>query len=221
MSDVIAVDGPSASGKSTVAKRVAKRLGFFYVDSGAIYRGITWLALEHGIDVSDADAVIAHTERSEWVFRAENHISAYSIDGFSPVDELRTTRIHEAVSVVATQAKVRAFVNEKLRSLTSLGSLTIDGRDIGTVVFPDARFKFYLDASPEERAQRRYRELVAKGEAEKAQEVLESLRRRDQMDTTRTEAPLQVAKGARVIDTTSMSIEDVVDLIVTTVGEKD
>jgi CMP/dCMP kinase len=214
MSNVIAVDGPSASGKSTVAKAVARRLGFFYVDSGAIYRGITWDALEHGVDILDGDAVIAHTLKADWRFRVENHVSVFSINGYTPVDELRTARLNEAVSDVASQPKIREFVNEKMKAMVELGTLTIDGRDIGTVVFPDATFKFYLDASPEERAQRRYRELVAKGEAEQAAEVLESLKRRDEKDATREAAPLQVAEDAQVIDTTNMSIEDVVEAIV-------
>ena len=214
MSGVIAVDGPSASGKSTVAKAVARKLGFFYVDSGSIYRGITWDALENGVDLLDADAVIAHTLKADWQFRAEHNISVFSINGYTPVDELRTARLNESVSDVASHPKIRAFVNEKMRAMVALGTLTIDGRDIGTVVFPDAKFKFYLDASPEERAQRRYRELVAKGQADKAQEVLESLKRRDEKDATREAAPLQVADGAQVIDTTNMSIDDVVNAIV-------
>lgn len=217
---VIAIDGPSASGKSTVAKRVAKKLDLFYVDSGAIYRGITWHALENGIDISDADALIANTEAADWQFRAEDNVSAYSINGYTPVDELRTARLNEAVSDVASLPDVRAFVNANLRSLTELGSLTIDGRDIGSVVFPDAEYKFYLDASPEERAQRRYRELVAKGEADKAQEVLESLKRRDEKDSNRAEAPLLVADGAAVIDTTLMDIDEVVGAIVELIQEQ-
>ncbi|MCF7848890.1 MAG: (d)CMP kinase [Kiritimatiellales bacterium] len=214
MTQVIAIDGPSASGKSTVAKAVAKRLGFFYVDSGSIYRGITWHALENEVDIHDADAVIQNTRSADWVFRAEQNVAVFSINGYTPTDELRTARLSEAVSDVASMPKVRAFVNDRLRELTGLGSLTIDGRDIGSVVFPDTPYKFYLDADPAERAQRRYRELVETGEAEKAQEVLESLKRRDAKDSSREEAPLKVADGAYVINSTSMTIDEVVQAVI-------
>jgi len=133
--------------------------------------------------------------------------------------ELREKEVREAVALVAAIPEVRKFVVETLQSLENFGSLVMEGRDIGTVVFPDTPFKFYLDADPEERAKRRYRELVAAGENEKAEEVMKSLQQRDQIDSTRKTAPLSVAPGARVVDTTNMTLDEVIETIVKAIKE--
>jgi cytidylate kinase len=213
----IAIDGPSASGKSTVSKGVAAELGFLYVDSGALYRGVTWQAIRRGADPRDPAAVVAAMHSSRWAFFVRDGAIVFSVDGDVPVSELREKDVREAVAGVAAIVEVRRFVVEKLQGLASFGPLVMEGRDIGTVVFPNTPHKFYLDADPRERAMRRYRELVAAGEDEKAHEVMESLSKRDAIDSSRKADPLQVAPGARVVDSTAMGIEDVIRTIVESV----
>lgn len=220
MGKTIAIDGPSASGKSSVSKGVAKELGYLYSDSGSLYRGVTWQALRKGVDVRDAAAVLECMYDAAWDFFVQDGATVFSIDGDVPVQELREKAVRESVAFVAAIPEVRKFVVESLRSLAEFGSLVIEGRDIGTVVFPDSPYKFYLDADPKERAMRRYRELVAAGEDEKADEVLKSLQQRDKIDSTRKTDPLVVASGARVIDSTSMTLEEVVRTVVNAVKEK-
>ena len=218
----IAIDGPSASGKSSVSKGVAAALGYLYVDSGALYRGVTWQAIRKGVDTRDAAAVLECMHAAEWDFFVRDGAAVFSVDGDVPVQELREKDVRESVANVASIPEVRQFVVESLRSLEHFGSLVMEGRDIGSVVFPDSPYKFYLDADPTERAMRRYRELVAAGESEKAEEVMESLRKRDEIDATRKTDPLVVAPGAQIIDSTSMTLEDVIHTVVDAVsnGEK-
>ncbi|WP_372808535.1 (d)CMP kinase [Pontiella sp.] len=217
----IAIDGPSASGKSSVSKGVAAELGFIYSDSGALYRGVTWQAIRKGVDPQDAAAVTECMLSAEWSFFVQDGAAIFSIDGDIPVQELRGKDVRESVAVVAAIPEIRRFVVESLQSLANFGSLVMEGRDIGTVVFPDSPYKFYLDADPEERAMRRYRELVAAGEDEKAHEVLDSLKKRDQIDATRKMDPLVVAPGAQVIDSTAMTLADVIKTVVDAVKKGD
>ncbi len=219
MGKAIAIDGPSASGKSSVSKGVAAELGFIYVDSGALYRGVTWQAIRKGIDTKDAAAVLESMHNATWDFFVKDGAAIFSMDGDVPVQELREKDVREAVADVAALPEVRKFVVESLRALENFGSVVMEGRDIGTVVFPDSPYKFYLDADPKERALRRYRELVAAGEDEKAEEVMESLKKRDQLDATRTVDPLVVAPGARVIDSTLMNLEEVIAAVIKAVKE--
>lgn len=214
MVKTIAIDGPSASGKSSVSKGVAAELGYIYVDSGALYRGVTWQAIRKGIDPKNAAAVVEAMHNAKWDFFVRDGAAIFSIDGDVPVQELREKDVREAVAGVAAMPEVRTFVVESLQSLESFGSLVMEGRDIGTVVFPDSPYKFYLDADPKERAMRRYRELVAAGEDEKAHETRESLKKRDQIDSTRKADPLVVAPGATVIDSTSMTLDEVIGTVV-------
>ncbi len=214
MVKAIAIDGPSASGKSSVSKGVAAEFGFIYVDSGALYRGVTWQAIRKGVDTKNAAAVLDSMHNADWDFFVQDGASVFSIDGDVPVQELREKNVRESVANVAAISEVRSFVVESLQTLANFGSLVMEGRDIGTVVFPDSPYKFYLDADPEERAMRRYRELVDAGEDEKAHEVMESLKKRDQIDSTRKADPLVVAPGAQVIDSTSMTLEEVIQTVV-------
>ena len=211
---VVAIDGPSASGKSTVSKQVAEKLSFVYVDSGALYRGVTWKAVRAGIDVSKAEDVVRLTESFELEFFVEKGSVAFTIDGENPGDQLRSEPVRECVADVAVISEVRKFIVDRLREMVRFGHITMEGRDIGSVVFPDTPFKFYLDADPEERARRRHEEIIRMEGASDVDEVLNSLTRRDQKDTNRETAPLQIALGARVINSTSMSIEEVTGLIV-------
>jgi cytidylate kinase len=211
---VVAVDGPSASGKSTVSKRVAQELGYIYVDSGALYRGITWKAVREGIDVKDAEAVLNLIRNMDLVLHVQDKVVGFTIDGEDPGEQIRSGPVRERVSDVAVIPEVRAYIVDRLREMVRFGPLAMEGRDIGSVVFPNARHKFYLDADPEERARRRHEELLrAEGKSD-VNEVLNSLQRRDRKDTTRETAPLQIALGARVINSTAMDIEDVVKLVV-------
>ena len=210
----VAIDGPSASGKSTVARRAAQELRFAYVDSGALYRGITWKALREGLDIGRPEAVVELTARLRLDFHLQNGVVGFAMDGEEPGDQLRSEPVRERVSDVAAIPEVRAYLVRLLRQTTRFGNLVMEGRDIGTVVFPDSPFKFYLDADPAVRAKRRQRELVEKEGDSDVADVFNSLRRRDLKDATRKTAPLQIALGAHVIDSTAMTIEQVVQLIV-------
>jgi len=210
---VIAIDGPSASGKSTVARKVAAGLGYQYVDSGALYRGIAWRASGMGADVAVAADVVAAMKKMAVVFFVEAGAVRYRIDGVEPRAEIRTERVSEQVSLVAAIPEVRAQVTQWLREMTEFGNLVMEGRDIGTVVFPGAKAKFYLDASAEERARRRHAELNPAGETADVGRVMNSLKNRDQRDSGRKTAPLKLADDAQVVDTTGLSIDQVVEAI--------
>lgn len=216
----VAIDGPSASGKSTVARRVAQQLGWVYVDSGMFYRAMTWKALESGVAPTDAPAVVDLMFRCRWEVRLEDGAVALRLDGVDPGPALRSRAVQENVSFIAAIPEVRRFVVARLRETRAHGSLVMEGRDIGSVVFPDALFKFYLDAAAAERARRRAQDVAAmEGKADEG-EVLASLARRDHLDSTRREAPLQIPLGAEVIDSTSMSVEAVVARIVGVIRER-
>lgn len=210
---VVAIDGPAASGKSTVARQTAQALGWIYVDSGALYRGMTWKALREHVDTAKPADVAALIPRIAWECFEDQRAIRFTIDGEDPGPQLRSELVREAVSDIAAVPEVRAFIVGELRQMTAFGPLVMEGRDIGSVVFPDTPFKFYLDAQPAERARRRAAELAqAEGRGDVAQ-VLTSLTRRDQKDSGRATAPLQIPLGAHVIDSTRLGIADVVALI--------
>lgn len=209
-SKVIAVDGPAASGKSTVARRLADQMGYRYVDSGALYRGIAWKVIEQGRNTSVASDVLDVLGRMRVDFFVEGGAVRYRIDGYEPRAEIREERVNTTVSAVAAMPEVRATVTGWLRDMTRFGDLVMEGRDIGTVVFPKADAKFYLDASPEERARRRHAELSPAGREQDVSRTMSSLQTRDQKDSRRTTAPLRIADDARVIDTTGLTIDQVV-----------
>ena len=211
---IVAVDGPSASGKSTVSRRTAQAVGFIYVDSGALYRGITWKCVKEGVDVKDSQAVTNLLIRMNMELVLKDGAVGYRIDGEDPGQEIRAEPVRERVADIAAQQSVRVYIVEKLRLMTKFGSLVMEGRDIGTVVFPDTPFKYYLDADPEERARRRAAEIKVQEGTEDVGAVLSSLRRRDQKDSSRATAPLQIALGAKIINSTGMTIEQVVETIV-------
>lgn len=211
---IVAVDGPSASGKSTVSRRTAQAVGFIYVDSGALYRGVTWKCVKDGVDVKDSQAVTNLLIRMNMELVLRDNAVGYLIDGEDPGQEIRSEPVRERVADIAAQQSVRVYIVEKLRLMTKFGNLVMEGRDIGTVVFPDTPFKYYLDADPEERARRRAAEIQQQEGTGDVGAVLNSLRRRDQKDSTRATAPLQIALGAKIINSTGMSIEEVVSTIV-------
>jgi cytidylate kinase len=210
---VVAVDGPAASGKSTVSKLLAKKLGFIYVDSGAMYRAVTWQALEMGVDVTDNIAVIGMMHTIKISFEIVDGAARMLINGVDPGDKIREPRVAEKVSIVAAIPEVRQILVQQQRSLTKFGSLVMEGRDIGSVVFPDTPFKFYLDARPEIRAQRRQRDFAAMNIQTSAEHVAQNLQARDKLDSGRATAPLQIALGATVIENSRLTVEETVEVI--------
>lgn len=217
---VIAIDGPAASGKSTVARRVAAALGWHYVDSGALYRGVTWKALRDGVSTGDGEALVRMMDGARIELFAENGAVRFRIDGTDPGLEIRRPEVNEHVSPVAVVPGVRQRIVELLRGMTRLGNLVVEGRDIGTVVFPETPWKFYLDASAEERARRRHTELqdLRLAPESRVDDVKAALGRRDKIDSTRQTAPLRVAGDAVTIDSTAMGIEEVVRTVLARVN---
>lgn len=214
MNRVIAIDGPSGAGKSTIARGIGRKLGFLHVDSGALYRIMTLAALRGGIDCNDAAAVAAFCENVDVQFVVKDGAVAALVGGQEPGDVLRTPEINANVSPVSKVPEVRAKVTAWLRGMRDLGDIVVEGRDIGSVVFPDAPARFYLDASAEARAHRRHLEEVAKGIATQSEEAVKaSLLGRDKIDSTRKTAPLKIADGAVVIDSTTLSIDEVLALV--------
>jgi cytidylate kinase len=196
---VIAIDGPAASGKSSVARELARRLGSVYVNSGAMYRAVTWHVLKHGVDPAESDRVIQLIESARIVCDLQNKESRILIDDLDPADHLRDDNVNHNVSLVSRIPRVREIIVEKLRDYARHHHVVMEGRDIGSVVFPDTPYKFYIDASPEVRLQRR----AAQGERD-------AITARDRTDSLRAASPLVVAKDAEFIDTSPLTIEGVV-----------
>ena len=210
----VAIDGPASSGKSTVAKIIAKRFGYVYCDTGAMYRSVTWAALENGIDVSDTKQVIDLARRIKITFEPGQPDQRVFVDGHEVTKDIRTEKIAANVSAVAAIPEVRARMVEQQRQIAQAGGIVMDGRDIGTTVLPDAQVKVFLVASAHERARRRYEENLQKGLATQSLDELEAaIKLRDQKDSTRKVSPLTQAKDAILIDTTSLTIDQVVDEI--------
>jgi CMP/dCMP kinase len=205
---VIAIDGPSGVGKGTVARAVAGALGYRHVDTGAMYRGVAWRALRDGVALEDERAMTALAERLE----IEVPGAGIRVDGVDVSHAIRNPEIDRAAAKVARIPGVRAALVAEQRRMGAGGGLVMEGRDIGTVVFPDAGVKIYLDASSEERARRRVHDQAHEGSRDVAQ-VASELAARDRSDSTRAVAPLAVASDAHVIDTTGLSIDQVVDRV--------
>jgi len=211
MAKVIAIDGPSGAGKSSVSRLVGERLGFLHVDSGALYRIMTWQALAHGVATADPAAVAAFAAEVVIDCRPEDGHIAYYVNGEAPGNRIRTPEINAHASEVATVKAVRDRVTALLRGLTRYGDLVVEGRDITTAVFPDSPARFYLTASAEARARRRQKEEVEKGIANQSAEAVKaSLLARDRMDSTRQYAPLRKADGAFEIDSSDLTLDEVV-----------
>jgi cytidylate kinase len=200
---IVAIDGPAASGKSSVAQELARRLGFVYVNSGAMYRTMTWYVLERGIAADDAPAIAQLAERAAIACHLREHDSLMLIDGIDPEPFLREDRVNDNVSRVSSVPRVREILVEQLRRYALTNDLVMEGRDIGSVVFPETPFKFYIDASPEIRARRR-----------EAQGQHDRIAARDLADSSRRASPLIIAEDAHVIDSSGLTIDGVVGEII-------
>lgn len=213
---VIAIDGPSGAGKGTVARAVAARLGYRHVDTGAMYRAVAWKALHDGVDPQDEASVAAIGERA--VFDLED--GRVLIDGHDVGRAIRTPEIDRAAAIVARHPAVRRVLVARQRRYAELDSVVMEGRDIGTVVFPGADAKVYLDASPDERARRRAADPAHSARGRHLADVATALAERDRSDSTRAVSPLAVAPDALVIDTTELPIDEVVNRVLGIVAEK-
>jgi CMP/dCMP kinase len=200
---VVAIDGPAASGKSSVAREVAQQIGFDYVNSGAMYRAVTWHALQHAIFPGNGDAVARLLETSRIDCPPDDSGSRILIDGVDAAEHLRDDRVNEQVSLVSSIPRVREILVARMRAYASDRDVVMEGRDIGSVVFPETPYKFYIDASPEVRLRRR----IAQGQRDQ-------IAARDHADSSRLASPLVVAEDAHVIDSSDLTIEGVVDEII-------
>jgi cytidylate kinase len=200
---VIAIDGPAASGKSSVAQELARRLGFVYVNSGAIYRAITWHILQRKIHPVESDSIAGALREADLTCRLQNNESRILIDDMDPGEHLRDDCVNKSVAGISQFPVVRQIVAKKLHEQAQTHDLIVEGRDIGSVVFPDTPYKFYIDASPEVRLQRR----AAQGERDE-------IAIRDRADSLRLVSPLVIAKDAQVIDTSHLTIQQVIDEII-------
>lgn len=213
MSGIIAIDGPAGSGKSTIGKLLADHLDYLFVDTGVMYRAVTLAALQQGIDVNNEELVSKLAEEIEITLQTPTEEDGRDCDvliGNNDVTwEIRNPEVDAHVSIVSAYPAVRKILSSKQRQIGLQGNVVMMGRDIGTVILPDADLKIYLDASVEERANRRYSERISRGEDVEYEPILEVLRERDMIDSTREIAPLKPADDAIVIDTDGHSIEDV------------
>lgn len=213
---IVTVDGPAGSGKSTIAKIIAKKYGFTYLDTGAMYRMIALYALENSIDLQDSKVIETMLKNTKLDIVGNQ----FFLNGKDVSDEIRTPRVSAIVSPVSAIKEVRVKLVDLQREISKGKSVILDGRDIGTVVFPSGDVKIYLVASPEERAKRRLKEYEEKGVEADYESVLASIKERDFIDSTRKESPLKKAEDAHEIDSSTMSIDEVVEVISKYIDEK-
>lgn len=203
----IAIDGPAGAGKSTIARRAAKKLGFVYVDTGALYRAVGLFVLRAGIAPSDEEQVCGALDTAEVSIRYRNGEQRVFLCGDDVTDAIRSPEVSMAASAVSAIPAVRKFLLSLQRGIARENDVVMDGRDIGTVILPDAQVKIFLTASPEDRARRRYEEMLSAGRPAVYEEVLKDLKQRDYQDTHRSEAPLVPAQDAVLVDTTGNTLE--------------
>jgi cytidylate kinase len=215
----IAVDGPASSGKGTVARRVAKALNFVYIDTGAMYRGVAWKAKTLGIPLEDGVRIGEAIETMEFHFDWNGDTLRISLDGEDITDQIRTESVGSDASDIAVHPPVRQALLQRQRHLASAGGVVMDGRDIGSVVLPDAKLKIFLDASVETRADRRFKEMQERGIKTSYSQVLAAVKDRDRQDQEREVAPLVRDRDAVYIDTTGLTIEQAVQQILKNANE--
>jgi cytidylate kinase len=213
--NIIAIDGPAASGKSTLALSLARELGYLYFDTGVMYRALTWVGLQRGISMEDEELLTRLAQSLEIDVRSpsidDGRAYDVCVDGVDVTWDIRRQEVDANVSVVSAYAGVRAALSAQQRRIGLRGQVIMAGRDIGTVVLPQADLKIFLDASAEERARRRYRELLARKEQVSYEEILEAIQRRDRIDSTRDVAPLRAADDAVILDSEQMDAAQVLE----------
>jgi cytidylate kinase len=211
--NIIAIDGPAASGKSTLGKRLADALGYLFFDTGVMYRAVTWDALQHGVDAKDENAVTALAETSQIDVRPPSKEDGRACDvllnGVDITWETRRPEVDANVSPVSVHRGVRLALAAQQRRIGQRGRVVMVGRDIGTVVLPEADLKIYLDASAEERARRRYEEIIWRGEKADYDVILSGVRKRDEIDSTRAHSPLKAAADAVILDSDKLNADEV------------
>jgi cytidylate kinase len=208
MNDVIAIDGPGGAGKSTIAALLAEELGYLHLDTGAMYRAVTLAALEKNIDFNDSESLTKVAENINIDF---NQAGEIFIDGRNVSQEIRSQKVNRHVSETASVKEIREIMVKKQKKIAEENKVVMDGRDITTVVLPDAKYKFYLTASIEERARRRYEEMKSKNITVDIEEIKNNIKERDKKDSQREHSPLKKADDAVLIDSTNLSIEEVIE----------
>jgi len=214
---VIAIDGPAASGKSTIGVRLANALDYIFFDTGVMYRAITWLALQRGINVRDETAISALAEKTQIdvapASKSDGRACDVLVDGQDITWEIRRRKVESNVSIVSAYRGVRSALSQQQRRIGQRGNIVMVGRDIGTVVLPEADLKIYLDASAEQRARRRYDEIIARGKEADYNEILAKVIERDRIDSTRDVAPLKAAEDAVVLDSDKLTADEVFERV--------
>ncbi len=216
MGEVLCIDGPAGSGKSSVGKKVAEKLGFSFLDSGALYRGTGWMAFENGLSLDDGSALADMIAETDFEFRAVEGKNTLFLNSRDVEAEIRRPEAGDRASRVATLPEVREALMQAQRSMSERRDLVAEGRDMGTVVFPDAALKIFLWASPEVRAGRRTLELLERGEKVDEESVLREILERDERDANRAVAPMKSARSAVKIDTSSMTMNEVIRAVIDT-----
>lgn len=216
----VAVDGPAGAGKSSISKIVAKKLGYLYIDTGAMYRSVTWAVLHNHIDVNNQKAVEALLPELDLTMEASDDSCKVFIAGQDVTDFIRTPQVNNAVSIVASYKGVRQYLVERQRLMAEAGGVILDGRDIGSVVLPDAELKIYLTASVEARAMRRYLEVKGTSNEQPLEDIKESVMQRDDMDKNRKESPLIQVEDAVLVDSSDMTFDETVEHILHLVQER-
>ncbi len=215
---IVAIDGPAGSGKSTVAKLVAERLGFRYINTGAMYRAVAWKAHKAGALLKDETIIAQVAQKLNIEFVPNPDGQKILVDGEDVGSELKSEEVGNGAATVASQPQVRKTLTDLQRKMGQDGKIVMEGRDIGTQVFPNADKKFFFQADSEERGRRRYNELSTKGESVDLQEIIDQIRRRDLEDMNRSVAPLIQAKDALLVDTTHLGIEEAVTRVIELIG---